>query len=94
VDKSFAELELKWVSNEGLDGNHTTLIQFDNERGNCSKVVGVLKDIVDQIHRETPSPEHPNLPRAEIRLPARCSSSCAPSLDSNSSGLRILSLGK
>jgi hypothetical protein len=92
VEKSYAELNLKWVINEGLDGTHATLVQFENDRGNCSKVVGVLMEIVDQINRETLPPEFPNLNRAVIRLPASCSTSCAPPLDS--SGLRILSLGK
>jgi len=91
-----AVLNWKWVHEEGLKGTHITMCQFERASGNCAKVIGVLKEVVETIG---PAPLPPLIASTispsngpVYSLPSTSSKSV--NMNSSSEGLRILSLGQ
>jgi len=90
-----AILNWSWVHEEGLNGNHTTMCQFEGATGNCTKVVSVLREAVERFDREPllASPSTISPPRNPLpSVPSASSTAAKPK--SSGEGLRILSLGQ
>ncbi|KAH6962463.1 acyl transferase/acyl hydrolase/lysophospholipase [Ilyonectria sp. MPI-CAGE-AT-0026] len=82
IAKERATLELPWIENRPLAGNHFTITRFDDAKSSA-KVVHLLRDIFDGFS---------STPASSLQLPVIAPAAGAVATSTTTFGLRILSL--